>query len=275
MIGMNQYQTKRTVMGQIYITGATFFKRTLGQSSALPPEDKVFFNQGETLQYLDASLRNAGEHYQFETVDQIAPWGRIGFLYANHIQLEVSGFANRLVRLVRSTSSYQDIHREAERIRGGQDNTCVAFQSEALRRLGISVPIKGTADGNVSLVTRPYSRWLSDNLGPLKVTEYSRLRPGDLCFSADEKGYPGYPAHTYIFTSYFDSSHAYVVDNQGNNYIRNLIDYAPKTPFAYALRIGDKYTLSPSLDFAEGVLPSEYYDASAGIRAIPEYDEQD
>ena len=260
-------------MAQLYVTGSTFFKRTLGQSSTLPAEDKIFINAGETIKYVESSLRNSGEHFQIETVDQIAPWGRKGFLYSNHVLLENSDFSNRLVRLVRTADIYQDILHEAQRIRGGEDNTCVAFQSEALRKMGILVPIKQGNGGNISLVTKPYAAWIRNNLQSLEVDDSSKLQPGDLCFSADERGFPGFPAHTYIFTSYYSRTHAYVVDNQGNNYIRNLIDYAPKTPFAYALRISTNY----NLNFSQALLPvdqeTDFYEASAMIRDIPEYRE--
>jgi len=242
----------------------------------LPPEDKVFLSQGESLQYVDGSLRNSGEHFQVETRDQIAPWGRTGFLYSAHIQLEVDEFASRLVRYCRSGDNYYSILQEARRIRGALDNTCVAFQSEALRRLGISVPIKDSRDGeNVSLVTKPYSEWLISNLNPTRVASYANLRPGDLCFSADEPGWPGYPAHTFIFESFYDASHAYVIDNRASQYIRNLDDDGPRTPFSYALRIGDEYANGPILFAANGLDSHEYYEASAALRAIPKYVQED
>ncbi len=263
-------------MGTVYILGGTFFKRTVAQSSILPPEDKVYMAQGETLQYVDGSLRNSGEHYQVETLDQIAPWGCTGFFYSAHIKLEVDEFASKLVRYCRSGDNYYSILQEARRIRGALDNTCVAFQSEALRRLGISVPIKDSSNGeNISLVTKPYSKWLIDNLNPTLISSYEHLRPGDLCFSADEPGWPGYPAHTFIFESYYDSSNACVIDNYPTQYIRNLDDNGYKTPFAYALRIGDEY-MPRLLRLAANDLPSlEYFEASAALRAIPKYVQED
>lgn len=260
-------------MGTIYITGNTFFKRTPSQSSTLSIENKIFLNSGSTIHYTDGSLKNTGEHYQVETVDQVAPWGRIGFLYVSHVQLEIDGFTSKLVRLVRPADSYRSILSKAERLRGGEDNTCVAFQSEALRMAGIPVPIKDTADGNISLVTKPYARWLIENLAPERITDLSKLQPGDLCFSLDERGFPGFPAHTYIFSTYFSNSHAYVIDNQGNNYVRNLINYAPKTPFAYALRIHANHGFSQQNIVNQQETPQDYYDVSGGIRNVPEQPE--
>jgi len=194
--------------------------------------------------------------------------------YSSHILLEVGKFASRIVHYCSLDDNYSSILREAQRIRGAEDNTCVAFQSEALRRLGIRVPIKNESDGNISLVTRPYSRWLSDNLGPEKVSNHSKLQPGDLCFSSDEPGYPGFPAHTYIFESFYDAKNAYVIDNRASRYIRNL-GSGLRTPFAYALRIGSRYTF----DLLQYMLTEQsvisYYEASADIRTIPEYVQDD
>jgi len=194
------------------------------------------------------------------------------FFYSSHILLEVGRFASRIVRYCSLDDNYSSILREAQRVRGAEDNTCVAFQSEALRRLGRRVPAKDSYGNTspISLVTRPYSRWLSDNLGPEKVSNYSKLQPGDLCFSSDAPGYPGFPAHTYIFESFYDAKKAYVIDNRASRYIRNL-GSGPRTPFAYALRIGSGYTF----DLLQYMLTEQsvisYYEASADIRTIPEY----
>lgn len=242
-------------MTQLHVIGNTFFKKTNIQSNRLPPNEKVAVNVGETLKYNPDSLRVVGEHYLVELLEQIAPWGKTGYFYSPHIQFEVTGFANRLVRKVLS-DEYWDILQVAQRIRGGTDNTCVAFASEALRRMGIPVPIENVEINgetlNISLVTLPFKIWLEENISPRKIEDANKLRPGDICFSTNEPGYPGFPAHVYFFIEYYpgDTGAAYVVDNQAPKHWRNL-NYRPykKSPFAFALRLENQFEeiYAPSL----------------------------
>ncbi|MEG4586746.1 hypothetical protein QUA54_16195 [Microcoleus sp. MOSTC5] len=235
-------------MSQLHVIGTTFFKKTTVQSSRLPANEKVAVNAGETLKYNPDSLKVVGEHYLVELLEQIAPWGTTGYFYSPHIQLEVSGFANRLVRKVLSNNEYWDILRTAEQIRNGTDNTCVAFSSETLRRMGIPVPIEDVEiDGeilNISLVTKPYKIWLEQKVKPRRINDATKLRPGDICFSKDDPDFPGFPAHVYFFIEYSpgDTGAAYVVDNQQPKHLRNLDNGSPgKTPFAFALRLENQF----------------------------------
>lgn len=234
-------------MAQLHVIGTTFFKKINAQSSRLPSNEKVAVNAGETLKYNPDSLKVVGEHYLVELLEQIASWGTTGYFYSPHVQLEVSGFANRLVRKVLS-DDYWDILRIAERIRGGTDNTCVAFASEVLRRMGIPVPIENVQINsetlNISLVTLPFKIWLEQNVSPRRINDADKLRPGDICFSTDEPGFPGFPAHVYFFIEYSpgDIGAAHVVDNQGPKHPRNLDNGRPyKSPFAFALRVENQF----------------------------------
>ena len=240
--------TEDTLMAQLHITGTTFFKKETSQSNRLSASQKVLLNSGEVLKYNPKSLQVTEEHYKVELLEQIAPWGNTGYIYSAHVQLEVSGFANRLARRV-LTDEYWDILKVAQQIRGGTDNTCVAFSSETLRRMGIAVPIQDIKVDdellNISLVTKPYLMWLEKNLNPLRISDPTKLMPGDICFSKDERKYPGFPAHVYFFIEYYpaDAGAAYVVDNQQPKHVRNLDNGAPgKTPFAFALRLENQFT---------------------------------
>jgi hypothetical protein len=122
-----------------------------------------------------------------------------------------------------------------------RSNGCVAFMSEALRQSGIPVPLHGYLEGDrISLVTRPFSLYLSEELGWRTIMNASDLLPGDVMFTEDAPGWPGYPAHTYMFVRWFDRAKGIgiVVDNQDFMHQRNIFGYGTFnfTPFAYALR---------------------------------------
>jgi hypothetical protein len=218
----------------------TFFKKSTAQSLLLSSTEKLAIPKGKVFKYDRTSLKRVGEHYAVDLLDSaIAPWGKSGFFYSKHIQIGAKNNASGLVDLLLS-DEYGDIQKEAFRIRGGTDNTCVAFASEVLRRLGIAVPIEDTPDGNISLTTKPFRTWLEENTQYVQIDNRNALIPGDICFAEDEPGFPTFPAHVYYFIDYDpdDRDAAYVVDNQDSYHIRNLDDGRPgKTPFQFALRL--------------------------------------
>lgn len=125
----------------------------------------------------------------------------------------------------------------------GRYNGCVAFLSAALRRLGTQVPLSasdGTAE-SPSLVTKPFSNYLENSLGWKRIGSAANLQAGDIVFTRDNKSYPGYPAHTYMFHTWSDKSVgvALVIDNQDFTHERNIYSSGGGfnfTPYAYALR---------------------------------------
>lgn len=125
----------------------------------------------------------------------------------------------------------------------GRYNGCVAFLSAALRRLGTQVPlsaIDGTAE-SPSLVTKPFSNYLENSLGWKRIGSAANLQAGDIVFTRDNRSYPGYPAHTYMFHAWSDKSVgvALVIDNQDFTHERNIYSSGGGfnfTPYAYALR---------------------------------------
>lgn len=124
---------------------------------------------------------------------------------------------------------------------GTRTNGCVAFMSTALRMIGVDVPQNGYLDNEpVSLVTRPFSRYLEEKLGWKRFTNPNDLRPGDVVFTQTAPNDPGYPAHTYMFHSWSNkaASVAWVVDNQDFTHLRNIQESGTFnfTPFDYGLR---------------------------------------
>lgn len=124
---------------------------------------------------------------------------------------------------------------------GTMKNTCVAFMSTALSKAGVAIPeILDERKESTVLLTRPFSRYLEFTLGWKRITSVDEILPGDVMFSEDEKGYPGYPAHTYMFYAWDNKEigTGIIVDNQGFMKKRNIFGYAEfnYTPFAYALR---------------------------------------
>lgn len=126
----------------------------------------------------------------------------------------------------------------------GRSNGCVAFMSTALRRSGTAVPISEYYNGeSVSLVTKPFSRYLTERLGWTKITSANNLQPGDVVMTEDDARYPSYPAHTYMFYGWSNqrAGIGWVIDNQDFIHERNIFGYGTYnfTPFAYALRSPD------------------------------------
>jgi hypothetical protein len=93
---------------------------------------------------------------------------------------------------------------------------------------------------NISLVTLPFSKYLTQTLGWQRISSSAEILPGDIIFTKDEPRWPGYPAHTYMFQGWADQARGIglVVDNQDFTHRRNIFGYNTFnfTPFEYALR---------------------------------------
>ncbi|MDM0612705.1 cell wall-binding protein [Clostridium perfringens] len=93
----------------------------------------------------------------------------------------------------------EDVHRTSIKLHGGiTSNNCVYFASEALRRVGVNIPLY-TAN------TYQLERELLSK-GWKKSTDLIKLKPGDIVFSGS--------SHAFIFMHWYDSDYAYIVDNQ-------------------------------------------------------------
>ena len=99
---------------------------------------------------------------------------------------------------------------------GNTSNTCVYFSSEAMRRIGVPVPLATCNTGQYTNYLRAHA-W---------VTSYNikELTPGNICFTTNN--WLGYPTHTFVFMGWVTEGEytlAYVADNQGKSvHVRNM-----------------------------------------------------
>ena len=99
---------------------------------------------------------------------------------------------------------------------GNPTNTCVYFSSEAMRRIGVSVPL-------ATCNTRQYLSYLRQQ-GWVSTYDIKKVTVGSICFTTGD--WAGYPTHTFVFMGWVNSgdyTSAYIADNQGNTvHIRNM-----------------------------------------------------
>ncbi|MGH4121636.1 MAG: Ig-like domain-containing protein [Clostridium sp.] len=94
---------------------------------------------------------------------------------------------------------------------GDLSNNCVYFASEALRRAGLN-KLPQYVCNTVQLTNN------LKNMGWSMGTDFSKLRPGDICFT---KAYGYGPTHAYVFMKWVKPGkydYAYICDNQGSEY---------------------------------------------------------
>ncbi|MBE6062079.1 MAG: cell wall-binding protein [Clostridium butyricum] len=106
----------------------------------------------------------------------------------------------QLFKYLTDTNNRVSVHYRAIELHGGiTSNNCVFFTSEALRRIGVNLPL-GTCN--------TYD--LEDKLqamGWLESYDLSQLKPGDIVFT---NGY----THVYVFMGWASDGNAYICDNQ-------------------------------------------------------------
>lgn len=152
-------------------------------------------------------------------------------------QISASSFA----KFFAHEPSYNKVYWNVMGWFGSTRNGCVAFASTALRFLGAPITIEQIYNGErVSLLTRPFSAYLEQRMGWIKISSSKQLKPGDLVFTVDEPTAPGYPAHVFMHNGYADDAKtiSWAVDNQDFTHERALGGDKQKdySPFAYALR---------------------------------------
>jgi len=137
-------------------------------------------------------------------------------------------------------NNYDSIRNNTKKYYNGA-NDCAATASTALIMAGIDIEqTKATGD---------IQRQLKEK-GWTPITDMTQLRRGDVVFTTKANtASAGNPTHVYIFNGYTDNTKqfAYVIDNQGKNYVRNLFE-GGKTPGEIAYRnSGDnpKITVKP------------------------------
>jgi len=131
-------------------------------------------------------------------------------------------------------------NRAVELNNGKSINTCVYFISEVLRMNG------GSIDNSVCNTTQLLDIMKNDGWG--KESNYKNLKPGNICFTTDERlTSNSAPTHTYIFMGWKEQGlydYAYICDNQANEYegklyhLRNItkvenINGNTKEPFSF------------------------------------------
>jgi len=110
---------------------------------------------------------------------------------------------------------------------GDQTNNCVYFSSEAMRRIGVTVPV-------ATCNTKQYLSYLRAN-GWRSSSNIKELTPGTLCFTTN--GWDGAPTHAFAFMGWVTPGNytsAYVADNQGTAvHVRNMGETVATDAFAY------------------------------------------
>lgn len=167
--------------------------------------------------------------------------GATGF---NPSELEPSSAGDRLASLYTTRSIYDAVEKNVLTWYGERHEGCVAFASTALRFTGVPIPSDALIESDsVSIVTRPFVRYMLDNLRYQKIDDLDDARPGDIGVTAPDPAFPDYPTHVYVFAGWHSREEllALVVDNQGFMHPRPLRksgdpQFADKDPTAYFIR---------------------------------------
>ncbi|WP_291635474.1 hypothetical protein [Clostridium sp.] len=123
----------------------------------------------------------------------------------------------KLSTYLSSADNISSVLNRAVVLHGGiSTNTCVYFSSEAMRRIGITVPLE-TCNTRQYLIYLSAHAWVSSY-------DIKTLTPGSICFTTPSR--QGYPTHSFVFMGWVtqgDYTLAYVADNQGNAvHVRNM-----------------------------------------------------
>lgn len=146
-----------------------------------------------------------------------------------------SGLRKNIYNYLMDKNNRIDLYTEAINLNSGSSaNTCVYFVAEVLRKNNFEVP-KDISNTSQLLPYLKKKGWKKD-------FDYKKLKPGDLCFTTDEKGNKnGIPTHTYIFMGWTKKNnykYAYVCDNQAKDYknkiyhVRNIENIEKANGFA-------------------------------------------
>ena len=164
-----------------------------------------FNSDGVMLKNITQSID--GQDYRFNSNGEMLSdiWDGATYINSNGIVLNPSiSMSNsytqyKLFNYMSDEKHREDVHRTSIKLHGGiTSNNCVYFASEALRRVGVNIPLY-TAN------TYQLERELLSK-GWKKSTDLTKLKPGDIVFSGS--------SHAFIFMHWYDSDYAYIVDNQ-------------------------------------------------------------
>ena len=134
----------------------------------------------------------------------------------------------KLATYLTSAANVSSVLNRAVELHGGNpSNTCVYFSSEALRRVGVSVPL-------ATCNTRQYLSYLRAN-NWVSAYDIKKLTQGSICFTTPD--WAGYPTHTFVFKGWVtsgDYTSAYVADNQGSAvHVRSMVATYSTDAFAF------------------------------------------
>ncbi|MBL4936537.1 hypothetical protein JK636_12290 [Clostridium sp. YIM B02515] len=120
-----------------------------------------------------------------------------------------------IYKYLKSEKNQMQIYEAAMKLNNGSSqNTCVYFISEVLRNNKFQIP-KETCNTGQMIALLEKEGWEKDN-------NYKNLKPGDICFTTDDKGNKnGVPSHTYVFMGWVKEGnydYAYICDNQAKDY---------------------------------------------------------
>ncbi|MCI6277501.1 MAG: hypothetical protein MR639_12315 [Clostridium sp.] len=151
---------------------------------------------------------------------------------------------SQIFNYLSSSKNQKKTYEKAIDLNGGSsENTCVYFIAEVLRQNHIYM--ENETCNTAQLISK------LENLGWKKDFDYTKLKPGDICFTTD--GTPqntGAPSHAYFFMKWKKEGsydEAYIVDNQAKDYdgkiyhLRNIASVSnfnglTKDPFSFFMR---------------------------------------
>ena len=137
----------------------------------------------------------------------------------------------KLSSYLSSSANITSVLNRAVALHGGDPkNTCVYFSSEAMRRIGVAVPVATCNTGQYLSYLNAHAWVASYNI--------KELTPGTICFTTN--GWDGYPTHTFAFIRWVTPGNytsAYVADNQGRSvHVRNMGVTVETDAFAFYVR---------------------------------------
>ncbi|MCX0367681.1 cell wall-binding protein [Clostridium perfringens] len=169
--------------------------------------DYWYYFNSDGVMLKDITQSIDGQDYRFNSDGEMLSdiWDGATYINPNGIVLAPTpSMSNsytqyKLFNYMSSEKHREDVHNTSIKLHGGiTSNNCVYFASEALRRVGVNIPLY-TAN------TYQLERELLSK-GWKKSTDLRKLKPGDIVFSGS--------AHAFIFMHWYDSDSAYIVDNQ-------------------------------------------------------------
>jgi len=179
----------------------------------LSNNDKYYFAPETGVMIVNSEAVIGGKKYRFDINGKITRnmWmSDSSYIQANGEYANItstyshSNVNYRLFKYMTNVSNQLSVDRRAVELHGGRtDNNCVYFASEALRRIGLTIP-------NSMCNTYQFEKKLKD-YGFVSCSDLSYLKPGDIVFT---KNY----SHVFIFMCWDTDGYAYIVDNQKYNY---------------------------------------------------------